>query len=244
MTQEPASTAGKGRVALVTGGSRGIGAAVAARLAADGYRVAATSRSGTAPDGVLAIACDVTSADSVDAAFTRVENELGPVEVLVANAGITKDTLMARMKEEDFTSVIDTNLTGTYRVIRRAARAMTRGRFGRIIVISSVVGLMGSPGQVNYAASKAGLVGIARSVSRELGARGITCNVVAPGFINTDMTAVLPEKTIADYESRIPARRLGEVEDVVSAVRFLADDATSYVTGAIIPVDGGLAMGH
>ncbi|AMS04853.1 SDR family NAD(P)-dependent oxidoreductase [Acidipropionibacterium acidipropionici] len=244
MTHQPVSTAGEGRVALVTGGSRGIGAAIAARLAADGFRVAATSRAGTAPDGVLPIACDVTDADSVDAAFTTVEKELGPVEVLVANAGITKDTLLARMKEEDFTSVVDTNLTGVYRVIRRGARAMTRARFGRIIVMSSVVGLMGSPGQVNYAASKAGLVGIARSVSRELGSRGITCNVVAPGFINTDMTSVLPEKTIADYEQRIPAHRLGEVDDVVNAVRFLADDATSYITGAVIPVDGGLAMGH
>ncbi len=238
--QDPA----QGRVALVTGGSRGIGAAVAQALAADGYRVAATSRSGTAPEGVLPVVCDVTDAGSVEAAFAAVEAELGPVEVLVANAGITKDTLLARMTEEDFTSVVDTNLTGTYRVIRRAARAMTRARFGRIVVMSSVVGLLGSPGQVNYAASKAGLIGIARSVSRELGARGITCNVVAPGFIATEMTAVLPEKTIADYQARIPARRLGEVDDVVNAVRFLASDATSYITGAVLPVDGGLGMGH
>lgn len=234
----------QGRVALVTGGSRGIGAAIAEALAADGYRVAATSRSGKAPEGVLPVVCDVTDADSVDAAFTTVEEELGPIEVLVANAGITKDGLLARMKEEDFTSVLDTNLTGAYRVIRRAARAMTRARFGRIVVMSSVVGLLGSPGQVNYAASKAGLIGIARSVSRELGARGVTCNVVAPGFIATDMTAVLPEKTIAEYRARIPARRLGEVDDVVNAVRFLASDATSYITGAVIPVDGGLGMGH
>ncbi|MCI1748987.1 MAG: 3-oxoacyl-ACP reductase FabG [Acidipropionibacterium sp.] len=241
MTDEAGS---QGRVALVTGGSRGIGAAIAKALAADGYRVAATSRSGKAPEGVLPVVCDVTDADSVDAAFTTVEQELGPVEVLVANAGITKDTLLARMKEEDFTSVLDTNLTGAYRVIRRAARAMTRARFGRIVVMSSVVGLLGSPGQVNYAASKAGLIGIARSVSRELGARGVTCNVVAPGFIATDMTAVLPEKTIAEYQARIPARRLGEVDDVVNAVRFLASDATSYITGAVIPVDGGLGMGH
>lgn len=234
----------QGRVALVTGGSRGIGAAIAQALAADGYRVAATSRSGTAPAGVLPVVCDVTDADSVDAAFTTVEKELGPVEVLVANAGITRDTLLARMSEEDFTSVLDTNLTGAYRVIRRAARAMTRARFGRIVVMSSVVGLLGSAGQVNYAASKAGLIGIARSVSRELGARGVTCNVVAPGFISTDMTAVLPDKVIADYRARIPARRLGEVDDVVNAVRFLTSDATSYITGAVIPVDGGLGMGH
>ncbi|WP_027588296.1 3-oxoacyl-ACP reductase FabG [Acidipropionibacterium thoenii] len=235
---------GQGRVALVTGGSRGIGAAIARALAADGYRVAATSRSGTAPEGVLPVVCDVTDAASVDAAFATVEAELGPVEVLIANAGITKDTLLARMSEEDFTSVLDTNLTGAYRVIRRAARAMTRARFGRIVVMSSVVGLLGSPGQVNYAASKAGLIGIARSVSRELGARGITCNVVAPGFIATDMTASLPDKTVEDYTMRIPARRLGEVDDVVNAVRFLASDATSYITGAVIPVDGGLGMGH
>lgn len=234
----------QGRVALVTGGSRGIGAAIAQALAADGYRVAATSRSGTAPEGVLPVVCDVADADSVDAAFTTVEKELGPVEVLVANAGITRDTLLARMSEEDFTSVLDTNLTGAYRVIRRAARAMTRARFGRIVVMSSVVGLLGSAGQVNYAASKAGLIGIARSVSRELGARGVTCNVVAPGFISTDMTAVLPDKVIADYRTRIPARRLGEVDDVVNAVRFLTSDATSYITGAVIPVDGGLGMGH
>ncbi len=235
---------GQGRVALVTGGSRGIGAAIARALAADGYRVAATSRSGTAPEGVLPVVCDVTDAASVDAAFATVEAELGPVEVLIANAGITKDTLLARMSEEDFTSVLDTNLTGAYRVIRRAARAMTRARFGRIVVMSSVVGLLGSPGQVNYAASKAGLIGIARSVSRELGARGITCNVVAPGFIATDMTASLPDKTVEDYTMRIPARRLGEVDDVANAVRFLASDATSYITGAVIPVDGGLGMGH
>lgn len=235
---------GQGRVALVTGGSRGIGAAIARALAADGYRVAATSRSGTAPAGVLPVVCDVTDAASVDAAFATVEAELGPVEVLIANAGITKDTLLARMSEEDFTSVLDTNLTGAYRVIRRAARAMTRARFGRIVVMSSVVGLLGSPGQVNYAASKAGLIGIARSVSRELGARGITCNVVAPGFIATDMTASLSDKTVEDYKMRIPARRLGEVDDVVNAVRFLASDATSYITGAVIPVDGGLGMGH
>lgn len=233
-----------GRVALVTGGSRGIGAAIAADLLEHGYRVAATSRSGTAPDGVLAAPCDVTDSDSVDAAFTRVEEELGPVEVLVANAGITHDTLLARMKEEDFTSVVDTNLTGAWRAVRRAARAMTRARFGRIVLTSSVVGLLGSPGQVNYAASKAGLLGLARSVTRELGSRGITCNLVAPGFIATDMTADLPEEVVKGYRERIPARRLGEVDDVVAAVRFLVSDEAGYVSGAVIPVDGGLGMGH
>lgn len=233
-----------GRVALVTGGSRGIGAAIAADLHAQGYRVAATSRSATAPEGVLPVACDVTAADSVDAAFSQVEKEFGPVEVLIANAGITRDGLLARMKEEDFTDVLDTNLTGTYRVIRRAARAMTRARFGRIVLTSSVVGLLGSPGQVNYAASKAGMVGIARSVTRELGSRGITCNLVAPGFISTDMTDELPEKVGDDYLERIPAKRLGTVDDVVAAVRFLVSDPAGYISGAVIPVDGGLGMGH
>ncbi|MDU1589774.1 MAG: SDR family oxidoreductase, partial [Cutibacterium avidum] len=204
----------------------------------------ATSRSATAPEGVLPVACDVTDADSVDAAFSQVEKEFGPVEVLIANAGITRDGLLARMKEEDFTDVLDTNLTGTYRVIRRAARAMTRARFGRIVLTSSVVGLLGSPGQVNYAASKAGMVGIARSVPRELGSRGITCNLVAPGFISTDMTDELPEKVVDDYLERIPAKRLGTVDDVVAAVRFLVSDPAGYISGAVIPVDGGLGMGH
>ena len=206
--------------------------------------MAATSRSATAPEGVLPVACDVTDADSVDAAFSQVEKEFGPVEVLIANAGITRDGLLARMKEEDFTDVLDTNLTGAYRVIRRAARAMTRARFGRIVLTSSVVGLLGSPGQVNYAASKAGMVGIARSVTRELGSRGITCNLVAPGFISTDMTDELPEKVVDDYLERIPAKRLGTVDDVVAAVRFLVSDPAGYISGAVVPVDGGLGMGH
>lgn len=192
----------------------------------------------------MPVACDVTDADSVDAAFSQVEKEFGPVEVLIANAGITRDGLLARMKEEDFTDVLDTNLTGTYRVIRRAARAMTRARFGRIVLTSSVVGLLGSPGQVNYAASKAGMVGIARSVTRELGSRGITCNLVAPGFISTEMTDELPEKVVEDYLERIPAKRLGTVDDVVAAVRFLVSDPAGYISGAVIPVDGGLGMGH
>ena len=193
---------------------------------------------------MLPIACDVTDVDSVDAAFSQVEQEFGPVEVLIANAGITRDGLLARMKEEDFTEVLDTNLTGAYRVIHRAARAMTRGRFGRIVLTSSVVGLLGSPGQVNYAASKAGMLGMARSITRELGSRGITCNLVAPGFISTDMTEELPEKVVEGYLERIPAKRLGSVDDVVAAVRFLVSDSAGYVSGAVVPVDGGLGMGH
>lgn len=233
-----------GRVALVTGGSRGIGAAIAAALAQAGYRVAATSRSGKAPDGVLPVVCDVTDSESVDHAFTTVEEQLGPVEVLVANAGVTRDGLLVRMKEDDFTSVVDTNLAGTYRVVRRAARGMTRARFGRIVAISSVVGLLGSAGQVNYAASKSAMIGLARSVARELGSRGVTANLVAPGFINTDMTAGLPEKTVASYLERIPAKRLGEVDDVVAAVKFLVSDEAGYINGTVLPVDGGLVMGH
>ena len=180
----------------------------------------------------------------MDHAFTTVEEQLGPVEVLVANAGVTRDGLLVRMKEDDFTSVVDTNLTGTYRVVRRAARGMTRARFGRIVAISSVVGLLGSAGQVNYAASKSAMIGLARSVARELGSRGVTANLVAPGFINTDMTAGLPEKTVASYLERIPAKRLGEVDDVVAAVKFLVSDEAGYINGTVLPVDGGLVMGH
>lgn len=240
----PDSPDDPGRVALVTGASKGIGRAIAASLAASGYRVAGTHRSGDVPDGVLGVVCDITDADQVEAAFTTVENELGPVEVLVANAGITKDGLLMRMSDADFEAVLDTNLTGTFRVVRRASRTMMRRRFGRIVLVGSVVGLMGSPGQVNYAASKAALVGMARSIARELGSRGVTCNVVAPGFIETDMTAVLPPDTIADYEKRIPTGRLGSVDDIAAAVGFVASDAAGYVTGAVIPVDGGLGMGH
>ena len=231
-----------GRVALVTGANKGIGASIAAHLRDHGYRVAGTYRSGEVPQGVLGVQCDITDPDQVDAAFSAVEQQLGAVEVLVANAGITRDGLLMRMAEEDFTSVIDTNLTGTFRVVKRATRAMMKQRYGRIVLISSVVALLGSPGQVNYAASKAGLVGIARSVSRELGSRNITCNVVAPGFIETDMTAVLPEDTIKGYQARIPVGRLGQTDDVAQAVAFLAE--APYITGAVIPVDGGLGMGH
>ena len=194
------------------------------------------------PEGVLPVECDITDQARVDAAFERVEAELGSVEVLVANAGVTKDTLLARMSDADWDAVIDTNLTGTFRVVRRAVRPMTRARFGRIILISSVVGLLGSPGQVNYAASKSALIGMARSLARELGSRNITANVITPGFIETDMTATLDEKVIKGYRERIPAARLGQAEDVAGAALFLA--GAGYVSGAVIPVDGGLGMGH
>lgn len=233
-----------GRSILVTGGNRGIGRAIAERLAADGDRVAVTSRSGEAPDGVLAVSCDVTDSASVDAAFDEVEKAHGPVEVLIANAGITKDTLLMRMSDEDFDAVIDANLAGAFRCVRRASKSMMRLKRGRIVLISSVVALYGSPGQVNYAASKAGLVGIARSVTRELGGRGITANVVAPGFIDTDMTAALPEQTRAGYLTAIPAKRFGAVADVADTVAFLASPQAGYISGAVIPVDGGLGMGH
>ncbi|MCT1459707.1 3-oxoacyl-ACP reductase FabG [Aestuariimicrobium sp. p3-SID1156] len=245
MTETPQNadqTEAPGRVALVTGANKGIGRTIAEHLRDRGYRVAGTFRSGDVPEGVLGVQCDITDTDQVDQAFTAVEKELGPVEVLVANAGITRDTLLMRMDEDAFSQVIDTNLTGTFRVVKRATRAMMKQRYGRIVLISSVVALLGSPGQVNYAASKAGLVGIARSVSRELGGRGITCNVVAPGFIETDMTAALPEDTIRGYQERIPAGRLGQTKDVAQAVGFLAE--AGYITGAVIPVDGGLGMGH
>ncbi|GAB3822351.1 3-oxoacyl-[acyl-carrier-protein] reductase [Tessaracoccus terricola] len=217
---------------------------IAERFRDAGYRVAATYRSGGVPDGVLGLQCDITDQAQVDAAYEQVEAELGPVEILVANAGVTKDTLILRMSDEDWDQVIDTNLTGTFRVVRRAARPMTRARFGRVILISSVVGFIGSPGQLNYAASKSALVGMARSLTRELGSRNITANVIAPGFIETDMTAVLPEDTIAGYKSRIPSGRLGSSDDVAAAALFLAGDAAGYISGAVLPVDGGLGMGH
>ncbi len=232
------------RVVLVTGGSKGIGRGIAERMHAAGHRVAATYRSGDVPAGVLGVQCDITDPAQVDAAFGEVEKSLGPVEVLVANAGITRDTLLMRMSDDDWSAVIETNLTGSFRVAKRATRAMMRGRFGRMIFISSVVGQLGSAGQVNYSASKAGLVGLARSLARELGSRGVTANVVAPGFIETDMTAGLSETQVAEYRSRIPAARLGAVEEVAAVVEFLAGDGAGYVSGAIIPVDGGLGMGH
>ena len=246
---EPTTTSGTTpigtpRVVLVTGGSKGIGRGIAQRLHAAGHRVAATYRSGDVPAGVLGVQCDITDPGQVDAAFGEVESALGPVEVLVANAGITRDTLLMRMSDDDWSTVIETNLTGSFRVAKRATRAMMRGRFGRMIFISSVVGQLGSAGQVNYSASKAGLVGLARSLARELGSRGVTANVVAPGFIETDMTAVLSDELVKKYTDQIPLGRLGAVDDIAATIEFLASDAAGYITGALIPVDGGLGMGH
>ncbi len=234
----------EGRVVLVTGGNRGIGRAIAERFVRDGYRVAVTARSGEGPQGTLTVRADVTDAVAVDAAFTEVEQKLGPVEIVVANAGITKDTLLLRMSEEDFDSVVSTNLGGAFRVVKRASKGMLKARFGRVVLISSVVGLYGSAGQVNYAASKSALVGFARSLTRELGARGITANVVAPGFIETDMTAELPEETQKQYKSSIPAARFATADEVAGVVTWISSDDAAYISGAVIPVDGGLGMGH
>ena len=232
------------RSVLVTGGNRGIGRAIATALSERGDRVAVTYRSGEPPDGVLAVKCDVTDSEQVDAAFSEVEREHGPVEVLVANAGITSDTLLLRMGEDDWDAVLDTNLTGSFRLLKRAARGMMRARWGRVVLMSSVVGMLGSPGQANYAASKSGLVGLARSVARELGSRGVTVNVVAPGFVETDMTAVLPDATQEQYRSQIPLGRFASAEEVAAVVGFLTSDEAAYITGALVPVDGGLGMGH
>jgi 3-oxoacyl-[acyl-carrier protein] reductase len=232
------------RTVLVSGGNRGIGFAIAEEFVSQGHRVAVTARSGSGPDGALTVRADVTDADSLDAAFSEVEASLGPVEVVVANAGITRDTLLMRMTPEDFDSVVDTNLGGAFRVVKRASKGMLKARFGRIILISSVVGLYGSAGQANYAASKSGLIGLARSITRELGARGITANVVAPGFIETDMTAQLPEAQQAEYKKSIPAGRFATPNEVAKAVAWLASDDAAYISGAVIPVDGGLGMGH
>ena len=229
---------------LVTGGNRGIGLAIARAFAADGDRVAVTHRGSGAPEGLFGVECDVTDSAAVDAAFAAVEAEHGPVEVLISNAGVTDDTLLMRMSDDDFSSVLDTNLTGAFRCARRASKGMLKLKRGRIIFISSVVGFYGAPGQANYAASKAGLVGLARSVTRELGGRGITANVVAPGFIETDMTAALPESTQKTYKSGIPAGRFAQPGEVAAVVRFLASADAAYVTGAVIPVDGGMGMGH
>jgi 3-oxoacyl-[acyl-carrier protein] reductase len=232
------------RSALVTGGNRGIGLAIARRLAAGGDAVTVTSRSGEALDGLAVARCDVRDSAAVDAAFKQAEEAHGPVEVLVANAGITRDQLLALMSEDDFTAVLDTNLTGAYRVARRAVRGMIRMRRGRIVFISSVVGLLGSGGQANYAASKAGLVGMARSLARELGSRSITVNVVAPGFVDSDMTAALPEDRRAAILASVPLGRLASADEVAAAVAFLASADAGYITGTVIPVDGGLGMGH
>jgi 3-oxoacyl-[acyl-carrier protein] reductase len=232
------------RSVLVTGGNRGIGLAIARELAAAGDAVAVTYRSGEPPEGLFGVRCDVTSWTDVDAAFAKVEAEQGPAEVVVANAGVTKDTLLALMSEDDFNSVLDTNLTGAFRVAKRAVRGMMRMRRGRIILISSVVGLLGSGGQANYAASKAGLVGLARSLARELGSRNITANVIAPGFVDTDMTAALGDERQAEIRQQIPLGRIATAEEIAKVVRFMAGDDAAYITGAVIPVDGGLGMGH
>lgn len=232
------------RSVLVTGGNRGIGLAVAQRLLADGHKVAVTHRGSGVPDGLFGVKCDVTDAESVDRAFSEVEAHQGPVEVLVANAGITKDTLLMRMSEEQFTSVVDANLTGAFRTAKRANRAMLRARWGRIVFLGSVTGMMGMAGQVNYTSTKAGVIGMARSLTRELGSRSITANVVAPGFIDSDMTEALDEKYHEMALQAIPLQRKGKPEDVAAAVSFLASEDSAYVSGAVIPVDGGLGMGH
>jgi 3-oxoacyl-[acyl-carrier protein] reductase len=229
---------------LVTGGNRGIGHAIASGFLAQGDRVAVTSRSGGGPEGALALTCDITDPEAVEAAFAEIEEKHGPVEVLVANAGVTADTLLLRMSEGDWSKVIDTNLTASFRLAKRAAKGMLRMRRGRIVLISSVVGLTGQAGQANYAASKAGLVGLARSLSRELGSRSITTNVVAPGFVETDMTAVLSDDQKKSIMDQVPLRRYGTVDEVTSAVLWLTGEGGGYVTGAVIPVDGGLGMGH
>ena len=232
------------RSVLVTGGNRGIGLAIARSFAEQGDSVAVTHHGSGPPEGLFGVQCDVTDAGAVDRAFTEVEEHQGPVEVLVSNAGITRDGLLMRMKEDDFTDVLDANLTAAYRVAKRATPRMVRARTGRMVFVSSVVGLLGSAGQANYAASKAGLVGLARSIARELGSRNVTANVVAPGFVRTDMTAELPEKRQQEILGQVPLGRYAHADDIAAVVRFLASDAAGYVTGAVVPVDGGLGMGH
>ena len=232
------------KVVLITGGSRGIGLACAQRFLAAGHKVAVTYNSSPPPEGIFGVQCDVTSSDQVDAAFKAVEEQFGPVEVLVSNAGITKDTLLLRMSEDDFAAVIDANLTGAYRVVKRATQGMLRARKGRIILMSSVVGLLGSAGQANYAASKAGLVGFARSMARELGSRGITVNVIAPGPVETDMTAAIGDARLAELTAAVPLQRMATTDEIAGVVEFLAGESAGYITGAVIPVDGGLGMGH
>lgn len=232
-----------GRVVLVTGGNRGIGLAIAKTFQEQGDRVAITVR-GEPVEGFLSVRCDMTDTASIDAAVTEVEQQWGPVEILVANAGYTKDGLLITMKEDDFAGVVDANLTGTFRVTKRVARGMLKMRRGRIILMSSVVALLGAGGQTSYAASKAGLIGFGRSLARELGSRGITVNVVAPGFIDTDMTAALGEERVAVLRAQIPLGRTAAPGEVAAAVRFLASEDAAYITGAVIPVDGGLGMGH
>ncbi|WND40669.1 beta-ketoacyl-ACP reductase (plasmid) [Streptomyces sp. BB1-1-1] len=232
------------RSVLITGGNRGIGLAIARHLAEAGDRVAVTYRSGEPPEGLLAVRCDITDTDQVDAAFKEVEEQHGPVEVLVANAGITKDQLLMRMSEDDFTSVVDTNLTGAFRVTKRASRGMLRAKKGRVVYISSAVALRGESGQANYAASKAGLVGFARSMARELGSRGITFNVIAPGLTETSMSEALSEEQLENLKAQIPLGRLARAEEIAATVAFLASEQAAYITGAVVPVDGGAGMGH
>ena len=232
------------RTVLITGGNRGIGRSIAEEFIRQGHRVAVTARTGEGPSGSLTVTADVTDAASLDAAFAEVEEKLGAVEILVANAGITRDTLLMRMSDEQFEEVVNTNLNGVFRVVRRASIGMIKKKFGRIILIGSVVGLLGSAGQVNYSSTKSALVGMARSITRELGARNITANVIAPGFIDTDMTAALPEDQQADYKKRIPAGRFASPEEVARVVTWMASDDAAYISGAVIPVDGGLGMGH
>jgi 3-oxoacyl-[acyl-carrier protein] reductase len=232
------------RVALVTGGNRGIGYAIAEELVSAGYKVAVTARSGQGPTGTLTVVADVTDSGSLDLALSEVEQKIGPVEILVANAGITKDNLLLRMSEEEFEEVINTNLTGVFRLVKRVTKGMLKAKFGRIILIGSVVGLYGSAGQVNYSASKSALVGMARSITRELGSKNITANVIAPGFINTDMTAALPQDLADKYRSQIPIGRFAEAEEVAKVVAWFASEQARYISGAVIPVDGGLGMGH
>ena len=232
------------RTVLITGGNRGIGFSIAQEFLSRGHRVAVTARSGEGPEGALTVRADVTDGESLDSALAEVEEKLGPIEILVANAGITRDTLILRMSDDDFEEVINTNLTGVFRVVKRAIKSMVKARFGRIVLISSVVGLYGSAGQVNYSSAKAGLVGFARSLTRELGGRGITTNVVAPGFIETDMTAVLSDEQRTTYQAAIPVGRFAEPQEVAGVVAWLASDDAAYISGAVIPVDGGLGMGH
>lgn len=244
MPQPETNSTDQQLVAVVTGANRGIGRAIAERLVADGYKVASIYRGGDLPTGVGGYVADVRDSVAIDKAFDAIEEDLGKVAVLVANAGVTQDQLLMRMSDEEFESVIDVNLTGTFRCARRATKTMIKQRYGRIVFISSVVGLYGGPGQVNYSASKAGLLGMARSITRELGVRGITANLVAPGFITTEMTATLPEQRQQEYKNAIPAKRFATPEEVAAAVSFLASKEAAYISGAVIPVDGGLGMGH
>jgi len=232
------------KTVLITGGNRGIGYAIAEEFIAQGHRVAVTARSGEGPKGSLAVQADVTDSASLDLAIEKVEAELGPIEVVVANAGITRDTLLMRMSDEEFESVINTNLTGVFRVVKRVTKSMLRAKYGRVVLIGSVVGLLGSAGQVNYSSAKSALVGMARSITRELGAKNITANVVAPGFIDTDMTKELGEELANKYRSQIPAGRFAAPEEVAKVVAWVAGEDAGYISGAVIPVDGGLGMGH